>query len=298
MRLKVFQAASTREAMAQVRAALGPDALILATSRTAAGVEVTAALEADEPPPPPVTPPPTDDPGRAALAWHGVPPALALSAPTETALAACLRFAPLPLAAGERPLLLAGPPGAGKTLTAARLATRLVMQGTPPLVITADGQRAGAAEQLSAFTRLLGVTLLVASQPASLGRALARRVGRAPALIDTPGLDPFDPAAREELAALTTVAGAGIAVVLPAGLDADEAADLARAYRALGAEWLVATRLDHARRLGAVLAAAHAGGLALAEAGIGPGAADGLVPLTPALIAHRLAAPPQPEFPA
>jgi flagellar biosynthesis protein FlhF len=57
---------------------------------------------------------------------------------------------------------------------------------------------------------------------------------------------------------------------------------------------LVATRLDVTRRLGAVLAAAHAGGLALSEAGIGPGAADGLVPMTPGLLAERLlAVPPQ-----
>ncbi len=58
-----------------------------------------------------------------------------------------------------------------------------------------------------------------------------------------------------------------------------------------GAGLLVATRLDLARRLGGVLAAADAG-LAIAEAGIGPGAADGLVPLTPELLARRLQSMP------
>ncbi len=58
---------------------------------------------------------------------------------------------------------------------------------------------------------------------------------------------------------------------------------------------LVATRLDLARRLGGVLAAAARTGLALTEAGIGPGAADGLLPLTPEWLAARLLAIPGSE---
>jgi hypothetical protein len=41
-------------------------------------------------------------------------------------------------------------------------------------------------------------------------------------------------------------------------------------------------------------ASAAEAGLALAEAGIGPGAADGLVPFTPALLAARLLRQPTP----
>ena len=84
----------------------------------------------------------------------------------------------------------------------------------------------------------------------------------------------------EELQAIAATDQAAVSLVLPAGLCADEAADLARAYARAGARHLIATRLDFARRLGSVLAAAHAGRLSLAEAGMGPGAADGLVPLT------------------
>jgi flagellar biosynthesis protein FlhF len=87
--------------------------------------------------------------------------------------------------------------------------------------------------------------------------------------------------------ALAATAAAAMVLVLPAGLDPAEAADQARAFAALGARLLVATRLDMARRLGGILAAAEAG-LALTEAGIGPGAADGLLPITPAWLAARL----------
>jgi flagellar biosynthesis protein FlhF len=155
------------------------------------------------------------------------------------------------------------------------------------MVITADGQRAGATEQLAAFTRVLGLNLLVASQPAALERALARRHNGTPVIIDAPGTDLFDPAQREQLLSLARATGARIALVLPAGMDPAEAADIAAAHAELGADLLVATRLDAARRLGSLLAAAESG-FALAEAGIGPGAADGMVPFTPDLLARRL----------
>lgn len=314
MRLKLFRAPSMAEAMRQVRTELGADALILSTRRVADGVEITAGLEAEEAPPPPLArpappppplpaAPPPPSPQAAALAFHGASAALRRKlsgGPLPFAIAAALRFAPLPLASGDAPLLLAGPPGAGKTLSIVRLATRLVMAGTKPLVVTADGQRAGATEQLAAFTRVLGLKLLVASTPAALQRALAHREDGAPVLVDSAGGDPFDPAQAETLAAMSATIGARIALVLPAGLDPAEAADLAAAHVALGANLLLATKLDAARRIGSVLAAAEAG-CALAEAGIGAGAADGMVPFTPDLLARRLmqvplaAAHPAPE---
>jgi flagellar biosynthesis protein FlhF len=194
MRLKLFRAPAMAQAMAQVRAELGEDALILATRRLGDGVEITAALEPDDLPPPslpPLTPP--DSARLAALDFHGVPAALRAAlqhGELETALAKAIPFGSLPF--GKAPLLLVGPPGAGKTLTVARLATRLLMAGDPPMVITADGKRAGATEQLAAFTRLLGISLIVASHPVTLGRALTRCQNNVPVLVDTPGCDPFD----------------------------------------------------------------------------------------------------------
>ncbi|MDP3418376.1 MAG: GTPase, partial [Falsiroseomonas sp.] len=83
-------------------------------------------------------------------------------------------------------------------------------------------------------------------------------------------------------------------LVLPAGLDPDEAAETAGAFRLLGCRHLLPTRLDSARRLGSVLAAA-AVGLPLTEAGTGPDASGGLEPLTPEGLAQRLATPVRQE---
>jgi flagellar biosynthesis protein FlhF len=271
MRLKLYRAPSVAEAMARVRAELGLDALILATRRVSDGVELTAALEPDDAPDPP------PDPQREKLlAWHGVPAALAAAmqgGSLEEALARTMRFAALDFQDDRSPpLLLAGPPGAGKTLTVARLATRLVIGGATPLIITTDGRRAGATEQLAAFTRLLGLTLIVASHPVTLARALLRRQPGAPVLIDAPGTDPFDQAQQDEISGLAATANA----------------DMAAAFAESGASLLIGTRLDMARRLGGLLSAADSGKLTLVEAGVGPGAADGLTPLTAALLADRL----------
>lgn len=303
MRLRVFHARTSAQALAQARAALGAEALILATRRVRGGVEVTAAAAEPEAPVAPLTPAaPTgaaagaiDAAVAAALRAHGVPegriPALAAHPSLAAGLAAACAFAPLPLGPGAV-LLLCGPPGAGKTLTAAKLATRLRLAGVVPAVIAADGRRAGAVDQLAAYTRLLGLNLVVAPDIPRLAKAIARRPAAAPTLVDLAGIDPFCDQDGTELAALIAAVGAAAALVLPAGTDAAEAEEIACAMADRGVRHLVPTRLDVARRLGAVVAAALAGGLALAEAGIGPGAADGLAPLDPTTLESWLLAAP------
>jgi len=319
MRLKLYRAASVAEAMALVRAELGPDALILSTRRIAQGVELTAALDqadppepepalAPEPPAAPAAPAvsalprPPQGPGVQGLGFHGLPASLAarLAGPDlAQSLRQALRFGMLPLVRDGPPVLLAGMPGAGKTLSVARLATRLVMAGINPLVITADGRRAGAAEELAAYTRLLGVGLVVASTPSTLARALAQRQADMPVLIDTAGINPFAEAELADLRALAGMAKAASVLVMPAGQDLAEATEQAQAFAPLGARHLLATRLDLARRLGSILGAAAASDLILTEAGIGTGATDGLTPLTPEFLAGRIGQSPEPaKFPA
>jgi flagellar biosynthesis protein FlhF len=307
--------------MALIRAELGADALILSTRRVNGAVEIAACLDAEDddhdlpaalPPAPhpaqPRAPPPPrpqwlPQPRPAAplpdfsgaLAWHGIPAPLAAQLAGRDlaqALSSLLRFDLLPSGA-EAPLLLIGCPGAGKTLTIARLATRLVLSGQMPLVISADGRRAGAAEELAAYTRLLGIELIVANKPASITRALQWRKHGTPVLIDSSGVNPFDAAQTEAVRGLAAAVGATPIFILAAGLDVQEAAEHAEIFAAADIRHMVPTRLDLARRLGAIVAAAHAGGLILSEAGTGPGATDGLTPLTPAILAGRLSQMPQ-----
>ena len=287
MQLRVFRASTTAQAMAQVRLEFGDDALILGSRRVAGVMEVTAARELEAPAA--SIAPAREAVGRRWLDYHGVPRELhsvLLATDLAQALADSIRFGSLPQ---DEPVLLVGPPGGGKTLTAVRLATRMVMRGIAPMVITSDGQRAGATEQLAAFTRLLRINLIVANSPVTLGRAMTRRPVHSHVLIDSAGTDPFLASDLEEMRALAASAGARIVLVLPAGLDATEAAEIACAYAEAGASLMVATRLDLALRLGGLIAAAVSAGLTLTDGGIGPGAADGLTPLTATALASRIA---------
>ncbi|MBY0338176.1 MAG: hypothetical protein K2X11_16295 [Acetobacteraceae bacterium] len=296
MRLRVIRASSMAEAMRTLRVEMGPDAVLLSSRPMRGGVELTAGIEdEDEDPDEPllVAPPPrrpAASPDSASLAFHAVPAPLAArlsTGPLEATLEATLRFAPLPDA--SQPLLLVGPAGAGKTLTCAKLAARRVLTGAEaPLIISADGERAGGTEQLAGYARLMGTALAVALTPAALAKAAARAAPGQPVLIDAPGLDPFREDQARTLHELAAAVRAAVVLVLPAGLDAAEAADLALAFAALGATHFLPTRFDVTRRIGSVLAAAAAARLFLTEAGTAPGPVDGLRPLDPAWLAARL----------
>ncbi len=258
MRIKLISASTMAEAMRRVRAELGEEALILGNRRVAGGVEITAALE------PVIAPPITPEPKPEQRA--------------ENSLAARVSRIQFDTLDWTRPIMLVGTPGAGKTLTAAKLATRLVQMGDQPMVITADGDRAGAAEQLAAFTRILNLELIVADNPLMMSRALACRSGHK-AIIDMAGFNPFETGQREILINHAVAADAALVWVLPAGLDSEDAAEFSETFAQLGARHMIPTKLDITRRFESVLRAAEAGGFILTDAGIGPGIADGLVPL-------------------
>jgi flagellar biosynthesis protein FlhF len=319
MRLRTFEAAGVPEAMDMVRRSLGPDAVILSTqpNEQGTGVRVTAALEET-----PIEEFEIDvgdaqlsiDDVDQALAFHRVPPGFAdrLLAATANlagddarmalagALDALLSFAGRPAAGADRPLMLVGPPGAGKTATAAKLCALARLEDREASVITMDTAKAGGLAQITTFAETLGVDLHEAADEAAVARAVAdcaARTGGGPGandrlvVVDTVGANPFDPKERALLARTAGAIAADLALVLPGGGDAAESAEIAQSFAAAGARLLIATRLDAARRLGGVLAAARAGKLALLAGGISPRIAGGLAPLTPVALA-RLLLPP------
>jgi len=300
MRLKIFHAATMAEAMAEIRRALGDDAVIVGTEAAADGVRVTAATDsagpaaeifADAAPagdiaetlyeilerhrvPAPIV----ETLVGMALAIGGDDPALALGG----ALDAAFSFRPLHVETEPRRILLIGPPGQGKTVTTARLAARAVLAARPLRVAAADVARAGAFAQLGELCRPMGLK----PQPWSPAAPL-KADGADLLLIDGPGVNPFDAADMASASEIIAATDAEPVLVLAAGTEASEAADIARAFAGLGARRLIATRLDVTRRLGAILAAADAG-LALADAGVGRSIAETLVAMNPLALARLL----------
>ena len=197
-------------------------------------------------------------------------------------------FRPLPQKKTGTALMMVGPPGSGKTLATAKLATRAVMAGRRVAVITTDTVRAGGVEQLAAFTRLLRVPLHKAASAKDLAALLSDLRDADHVYIDTGGMNPFNPEDMRGLARLSAAGDIEPVLVMQAAIDAQETGEIARVYGTLGVRSLLATRIDYARRLGGLLAAAHFGSLIFAEAGNTPKVADGLIPLSPVRLAHLL----------
>jgi flagellar biosynthesis protein FlhF len=291
MRLRTFIAASMGEAMRQVRTALGEDAVILSTEQEGRQVKVTAAIDPAASPTA-GTPVAAESAGEldAVLRYHGVPQPLANrllatagdleGGSPQQALTAALRaqfgFQPLTDRKPAKPILLAGLPGAGKSATLAKLAARAKVNGLPATAITCDLAKAGAIEQLATYAKALEIPAYRAKDAATLRKAVAKADAAGAVLIDTLGTNPLKAADLAQLRELADAAGAEVVLVMAAGGDAVESAELAAGYAEAGATRLVATKVDVARRYGGLLAAAEAGRLAFAGVGTSPEIASGL----------------------
>jgi flagellar biosynthesis protein FlhF len=322
MGLRTVVAPDARQAMARLRAELGEDAVIVATEDLPGGsVRITGAIESEDLDLAdllaPVAVSPCTERLLAVAAHHELPEALgdrlldsarmaATGQPAVAlaqALSATFRFEPLaacrpepapdgspgggqPTAMPECALLLTGPPGAGKTASIAKLAAAAVLDGRPVRVVTADVGRAGGLQQLAALLAPLELRPEPVREPADL-RRFATASESATLLIDSPGVNPFRPAGLGVLSNLVEASPAEPVLVLPAGLGVADSAEIAATYLALGARRILATKLDAARRLGGLPAAADVG-LAFADAGIGPIIGQGLSPLSAGGLARLL----------
>ncbi len=326
MRLRNYTARTMPEAMALVRADMGDDAIIVSTE---VGTHdqtccVTAAIEDDNDIPEDISEPDeTVTPAiqmdmetrglylRQVLTAHGLPqhlceqilrdcdlventdPVLALAAAIDMGAS----FQPIDFDNQKRPLMLAGMPGAGKTITAAKLAAHARFAGKNVFIASTDAKRAGGVEQLAAFTRILELDLVTAPGAEALaGHIDAIRAAEA-GIIDTAGVNPFDMDDMQSLRALAAAIDAELVLVLAAGADAMESADTARAFAAIGARRMVISRLDMTRRLGGIVAAALSGGVSIANVSINPQVADGLSRLNPVSLAQLMIPEGEPSEP-
>ncbi|WP_417518093.1 GTPase [Minwuia sp.] len=300
MLVRTFIAPSMARALSEVRRELGADAVILGSTQVPEGVEVTAAVE----PPEEITiaaPEPAIPEEAAflvkAVAFHGAPVGLnericrtaAASGHDDlvTALTAgideAFRFRPL-APAREQALALVGPPGAGKTVVAAKYALEAALSGTPLRIATTDIERPGGD------TRLKELAAIIENPPVRLSPE-RRFSGGGNRLIDTEGVNPFDAYDMARLTETIRINEAEPVLVLPAGGDPFEYEDIAAAFQAIGVRRIIATRLDTARRIGGLLAAAG-NGLSFCMAGASPVIADGLHELTPAALARLILSDP------
>lgn len=207
----------------------------------------------------------------------------------EAAFADTFTFAPLHFSPAA-PIMLAGPTGAGKTSSAAKLAAASIDNGEAACILTADVGRAGAIDQIRSYGDTLGAEYFFVETPLDVSQVLRSRRPHGAVIIDTPGVNPYDAGDLAAVKSFQEAAGAETVLVLPSSGDAAEHADWVFAFRDFGVKRCILTKFDSSKRVGAGLSAAFAGGLALAHFSQTPFISEGLLKASPEFLARRLLA--------
>jgi flagellar biosynthesis protein FlhF len=149
---------------------------------------------------------------------------------------------------------LVGPTGVGKTTTVAKLATRCVLRHGAGMValVTTDGYRIGAVEQLKSYGRILGVTVYLAKDAEDLRHILASLTPRHMVLIDTIGMSQRDRMVEEQIA-MFGHSGVRRLLVLAATGRGDTLDDVVRAYHGPDIAGCILSKVDEAASLASPL---------------------------------------------
>lgn len=149
---------------------------------------------------------------------------------------------------------LVGPTGVGKTTTTAKLAARGVVRYGADRValVTTDGYRIGAHEQLRIYGRILGVAVHAVRDTADLRLTLLGLKHKHLVLIDTMGLGQRDSRVVEQEEMLAA-AGAARILLLSATSSGGTLEEVVRLYGQRGMIGCIPTKLDEAVTLGTVL---------------------------------------------
>jgi flagellar biosynthesis protein FlhF len=161
---------------------------------------------------------------------------------------------------------LVGPTGVGKTTTTAKLAARCVVRyGAEKLaLLTTDGYRIGAHEQLRIYGRILGVPVHVVRDSEDLRRTLADLRGKHMVLIDTVGMSQRDRMVAEQAAMLMRAGDVKRLLLLNATSRGDTLDDVIRSYAGEDIAGCILSKVDETAALAPALDAVVRHGLLLA----------------------------------
>jgi flagellar biosynthesis GTPase FlhF len=180
-----------------------------------------------------------------------------------------------------------GPPGAGKTTTIAKIAAQeRARRGARLRLVSADGFRVGAVEQLRLYADIIGAPFVAARTSADLDRALRESTG--PVLVDTAGRSPGDGEAREVLSVLRVARGVRTHLVVPASSSAREVSRLIALHADAKLDRLVLTKVDEAESSAALASVLRDSGLKVSYLATGQRVPDDLLRATPRYLTAAL----------
>jgi flagellar biosynthesis protein FlhF len=149
---------------------------------------------------------------------------------------------------------LVGPTGVGKTTTTAKLAARCVLRhgASKVALVTTDGYRIGAHEQLRIYGRILGVSVHLVKDAEELKQTLFDLQHKHMVLVDTMGMSQRDRMVEEQLAMF----GNGHVkrlLLLSATSRGDTLDDVVRAYNGPDLAGCILSKVDEATGLASAL---------------------------------------------
>ncbi len=174
------------------------------------------------------------------------------------ASAACNRIARSATPDGlpaKRAVVFVGPTGVGKTTSIAKLAARLALKHRKKVVLLSlDGYRIGAVEQLKTYAGLMGMPFRFVRDVAELSRAIGECAQRDFILVDTPGHGPRNAGPVLELGGfLETFRDAECHLVLSATTKQRDIPEITSRFQCCEPDHLLFTKLDETTSLGPIL---------------------------------------------
>jgi len=317
MQVKRFYSSSVEDAMRAAREQLGREAVVLSTDLVPSPgwrgwmgqrlVAVTAAVEKQLSAIRPAASPrrqsaelPVRSGVVARLVATGIDSALAERVVGRLTLAECrvgVEAAVLRELAYELTSLVAtddrlapievfvGPPGVGKTTTIAKIAAgRRVVGRKPPVLVAADGFRAGAVEHLRAYATIIGAPFRPARGASELEQALGS--SQHGVLVDTAGRPPSDPAFRELWSVIASRPKVRTHLVLAADTSVAMARRVLLRYAPTSPSRVIITKIDEAETVAPLLAVLRDQRLPVSYLASGQRVPEDLAVATAAGLAH------------
>ena len=149
---------------------------------------------------------------------------------------------------------LVGPTGVGKTTTTAKLAARCVLRhgASKVALVTMDGYRIGAYEQLRIYGRILGVSVHLVKDAEELKQTLFDLQHKHMVLIDTMGMSQRDRMVEEQVAIFGN-SNVQRLLLLSATGRGDTLDDVVRAYNGPDLAGCILSKIDEAASLASAL---------------------------------------------
>ena len=172
---------------------------------------------------------------------------------------------------------LVGPSGSGKTTAAAKIAAGFAVKHKARrdkgriVLISADGKRVAAVDQLSAFAQMIGIPFDAVSAERSVEEVMRRHCEAHLILMDMAGCGPHEHARGREQQRMLRAAGVTeVQVVLDSLTSYEHMLDVIEWSELFPERRLLFTKVDQAVRVGGILSAVAESGVPTSYFSVGP----------------------------